>query len=219
MKTIVHGLVALMALSVAGCSTSPAQKPEVPATLEPVELGDHHPTVKLPDPETNEGHVGRKPRRLSVAQLRESILTTTGRQWSQINTLAASLGQADFALTVSDSTEANLVFAKFLEDGAREVCIATANADFNKAAGDRILWPDVAITNRDFTTMSDAAIATNLSTLALRFWGQPFNPQELTEWTTMFKTIAARARAVNKPEQAWGSMCVAFMTDSRFITY
>jgi hypothetical protein len=97
--------------------------------------------------------------------------------------------------------------------------MATANADFNKAASDRILWPDVAITNRDFTTMSDAAIKTNLSTLAIRFWGQAFNPRELTEWSAMFKTIAARAKTVNKPEQAWGSMCVAFMTDSRFITY
>ncbi|MBE2251560.1 MAG: hypothetical protein IAE78_18605 [Myxococcus sp.] len=176
--------------------------------------------MKLPDPEENQGHVGRKPRRITVAQLRESILTTTGRQWSQINALAASLGQPDYALTVSESTEANLVFAKFVEDGAREVCLAVASADLARPnAADRVLFPDVTVANRDFTTMTDDAIKANLSYLSVRFWGQPFAPAERDAWTATFKTVAARAKTINRPEQAWGAMCVAFMTDPRFITY
>lgn len=207
------------AFAFAACSTKTPDKPALDGTLETVEIGNHPPMVKLPDPDQNAGHIGRKPRRITVAQLKESILVTTGRQWSQINALAPSLGQADFALTVSESTEANLVFAKFLEDGAREVCLATATADLAKPAADRVLFPDVTITNRDFTLMSDDAARTNLSYLATRFWGQPFAADEREAWLSTFKTIAARAKTINKPEQAWGSMCVAFMTDPRFITY
>jgi hypothetical protein len=209
----------LASLALVACTSKPAAKPEMAATLETVDTGAHPPMVKLADPEQNQGHVGRKPRRITVAQLRESILTTTGRQWSQLNTLAASLGQADFALTVSESTEANLVFAKFLEDGAREVCLATATADLGKAPADRVLFPDVTVTNRDFTTMSDGDIKATLSTLAVRFWGQPFSDEERDAWAGTFKTVAARAKTINKPEQAWGAMCIAFMTDPRFVTY
>lgn len=210
--------VAVFAL--VSCTSKPVEKPAMEGTLETVDMGNHPPTVKLPDPEQNQGHVGRKPRRITVAQLRESILTTTGRQWSQINNLAASLGQPDYALTVSEATEANLVFAKFVEDGAREVCLAVATADLARTnPADRVLFPDVTVANRDFTTMTDGAIKTNLSYLAVRFWGQPFADAERDAWATTFKTVAARAKTINRPEQAWGAMCVAFMTDPRFITY
>lgn len=220
MKTLLlRSAVFAAALALAACTSKPAEKPERSGTLETVDMGNHPPTVRLADPEHNEGNVGRKPRRITVAQLRESILTTTGRQWSQINNLAASLGQPDFALTVSESTEANLVFAKFVEDGAREVCLAVASADLNRPAADRVLFPDVTITNRDFTLMSDDAIKANLAYLATRFWGQAFSDPERDAWVTTFKTVAARAKTINRPEQAWGAMCVAFMTDPRFITY
>lgn len=220
MKTTTSTLVLFTAVfALVSCSSKPVEKPAMEGTLETVDMGHHPPTVKLADPEQNQGHIGRKPRRISVAQLRESILTTTGRQWSQLNSLAATLGQADYALTVSESTEVNLVFAKFLEDGAREVCLATANADLNRPAPDRVLFPDVMVTNRDFTMMSDDAIKANLSYLAIRFWGQPFSNAERDSWASTFKTVAARAKTINRPEQAWGAMCIAFMTDPRFATY
>lgn len=214
----------LLALTLAaltfGCTKAPGSTPEKPGTLTPVELPSDHPVINpLPDPEANGGHAGRAPRRISVPQLKQSIVTVTGRQWSQIDNLAASLGQADFALTVSDATEPNLVFAKFLEDGAREVCLAAARDDLNRAQDARVLWPDVPGTGRDFTVLDDATIQKNLGTLAVRFWGSPFDTEELTTWTDMFKRIAVRAKTANRPEQAWGAICVAMMTDPRFITY
>jgi hypothetical protein len=214
----------LLALTLAaltfGCTKAPGSTPENPGTLTPVELPSDHPVINpLPDPEANGGHAGRAPRRISVPQLKQSIVTVTGRQWSQIDNLAASLGQADFARTVSDATEPNLVFAKFLEDGAREVCLAAARDDLNRAQDARVLWPDVPGTGRDFTVLDDATIQKNLGTLAVRFWGSPFDTEELTTWTDMFKRIAVRAKTANRPEQAWGAICVAMMTDPRFITY
>jgi hypothetical protein len=214
----------LLALTLAvlafGCTKAPGSTPENPGTLTPVELPTDHPVINpLPDPEANGGHAGRAPRRISVPQLKQSIVTVTGKQWSQIDNLASSLGQADFAITVSDATEPNLVFAKFLEDGAREVCLSTARDDLNRAQDARVLWPEVPGTGRDFTVLDDATIQKNLSTLAVRFWGSPFETEELTTWTDMFKRIAVRAKTANRPEQAWGAICVAMMTDPRFITY
>jgi hypothetical protein len=205
-----------------GCSKSPTATPDQPATLTPVELPTDHPVLtQLPDPEANGGHAGRAPRRISVPQLKASIATITNgtRQWSQIDNLASSLGQADFALTVSDATEPNLVFAKFLDDGAREVCLNVARDDLARAQDARLLWPDVPGTSRDFTTLDDATIQANLMTLSVKFWGSPLDTSELSDWTASFKKLATRAKTVNKPEQAWGSICVAMMTDPRFITY
>jgi hypothetical protein len=211
---------ALMAALASGCSKPPPPQTVTPGTLTPVELPADHPAMTpLPDPELNGGHAGRAPRRISVAQLKQSILVTTGRQWSQIDNLAASLGQADYALTVSDATEPNLVFAKFLEDGAREVCVATAAADLTRPQAERVLWPEVPGNVTDFTTLDDATIRANLSTLAVRFWGSPFDAEELASWTELFKKTAARAKAANQPRQAWGAICIAMMTDPRFITY
>ncbi len=213
-------ITAALALTVAACTRGPSAAQDTPAELTPVELPtDHPPLVPLPDPEANGGHAGRAPRRISVPQLKESIVTVTGRQWTQIDNLANSLGQADYALVVSDSTEANLVFAKFLDDGAREVCTAVAKDDLMRAQDKRVLWPEVSGTATDFTTLDDATIAKNLQTLSLRFWGSPFDADELTAWTGTFKKVAARAATIRKPEQAWGSICVAMMTDPRFITY
>ena len=79
---------------VAACSKAPVPADKT-ADLTPVDLGNHPSLTPLPDPDLQGGHVGRAPRRLTVAQLNASILITTGRQWSQIDNLAASLGKAD----------------------------------------------------------------------------------------------------------------------------
>jgi hypothetical protein len=201
-----------------GCSKTSDSPNQGTVTLVP---SDGHPAVTpLPDPELNGGHTGRAPRRLSVAQLKESIAVTTQQQWSQLGALAASLGQADFALTVSESTEANLVFAKFLDDGAREVCLAAARADLGRPdAGARMLTPEVPTEVTDLTTLSDEVVERNLSALALRFWGSPFDGAERSRWVASFRTLAKRAIAIGKPEQAWGAICIAMMTDPRFFTY
>lgn len=213
-------LIAALSFSLTACSKSPVGVVEQPGTLTPIELPPDHPQLTpLPDPELNGGHVGRAPRRISVQQLKQSIVTVTGRQWTQIDNLAASLGQADYALTISEATEPNLVFAKFLNDGAREVCLNVARDDLNRAQAARVLWPEVPGAGRDFTLLDDQTIEKNLATLAVRFWGSPFDQTELQDWAATFKVLATRAKAINKPEQAWGSICVAMLTDPRFITY
>jgi hypothetical protein len=210
-------LLLLSLLSLIGCKKAPAESGE----LTPVELPGH-PVTTLPDPELQDGHVGRAPRRLTVAQLKASILTTTGRQWSQIDNLATSLGRADFAVVASENTEPNLVFAKFLEDGAREVCLATALADLSKPlAADRVLSKEVpdGVGVTDLRRVSADDVKKNLTSLSLRFWGTPLQGAELEKWSGTFTALAARAHTINRREQGWGAVCVAMMTDPRFLTY
>ena len=210
------GLLLLMAAS---CSSPNPQPATRPAQLEPVPDG-HPPLEPLPDPELAAGHVGRAPRRITVAQLKASIQVTTGRQWSQIDNLAASLGRADYALVNAEATEPNLVFAKFLDDGAREVCTATAQADLaENDPSKRILSPRVPADSSDLSKIDDAAVRDNLVYLSTRFWGQPLSDPELSVWAASFQAIAARAEAAKKKREAWGAICVALMTDPRFSTY
>jgi hypothetical protein len=211
--------LALLLSAAAACSSKAPTEAPKPAQLEP--LPDGHPPIEaLPDPELSGGHVGRAPRRITVAQLKASIQITTGRQWSQIDSLAASLGRADYALVNAEATEPNLVFAKFLEDGAREVCTATAQADLAEPnAAKRVLSPEVPANVTDLSKTSDASAKQNLVYLSTRFWGQPLAGAELDTWVSAFKGFATRAEAAKKRPQAWGAICIAMMTDPRFSTY
>lgn len=194
------------------------------ATLKPVPAPASHAQMQptaLPDPEAEGqmGTVGRAPRRLTVAQLRQSIVVATGREWAGLNTVANSLGRADYALVNAEGTEANLVFAKFLEDGARDVCRNTATAD------SRVMNPAERVLSREIPnganlgTIDDATAQKNLVYLSTRFWGQPLAGAELSQWTQTFKAMGARAQMVNKRDDALAAICVALMTDARFVTY
>lgn len=192
--------------------------PEI-AQVEPIP-SDHPPITQLPDPELSGGHVGRAPRRISVAQLKTSIEVTTARQWSQIDKLAASLGRADYALVNAEATEPNLVFAKFLEDGAREVCLATAQADLTETdPSKRVLARDVPGDLKDLRQLSAQTRKDNLVYLSTRFWGQPLSGDELERWDASFAKFAERAEVAKKRREAWGALCIALMTDPRFVTY
>ena len=210
-------LLLLMAAAACG-GEAPPPKPR-PAELEP--LPDGHPSIDpLPDPELSGGHVGRAPRRITVAQLKASIEVTTGRQWSKIDDLAASLGRADYALVNAEATEPNLVFAKFLEDGAREVCLATADADLKETdAAKRVLSPEIPADAKDLSKLDEASVRENMIYLSTRFWGQPLSGTELDTWVSAYQAIATRAEAAKKKREAWGAICIALMTDPRFTTY
>lgn len=213
--------VLVSCLLAAACTQAPPQEappPAEPAVLTPV--GDGHSVVDaLPDPELQGGHVGRAPRRLTVAQLKESIRVTTGRAWNGLEGVAASLGRADYALVNAEATETNLVFAKFLEDGAREVCLATADADLAQPdASLRVLSPAIPA-GADLAALDEARVRDNLVYLSTRFWGMPLADEELAAWTASAQRIAARAKAQKRPREAWAALCIALMTDARFITY
>ncbi|HYI02780.1 hypothetical protein [Hyalangium sp.] len=229
-------LVALALLALApACSSKSEDKPLPPPVdgqLEPIP-NPHGTVTPLPDPEMQAGSVGRAPRRITVAQLDTSIRTAVGRPWEcaagapssciDLQDVAPSLGRADFANVVSENTEANLVFAKFLEDGARQVCMEQATAELtvadpNARALSRKV-PTLIGTAGNLTQLSDAQVTEQLVYLSTRFWGAPLSGDELTKWKSFFTQAAARAETIKKRDQAFAAMCIAMMTDSRFLTY
>jgi len=219
---------ALLALG-AGCTRSEEKAPARDGQLEPVpnphQPGDFEP---LPDPEAQAGSVGRAPRRLNVSQLDAAIFHAVGRRWvtpdgrDGIDARASSLGRADYAFVVNENTEPNLVFAKFLEDGARLVCSLQAK--------DEVLLsdPEARVLSRtlpgrwdDLRKLTDTQVREFLVYNSTRFWGAPLTGDELTKWVGLFTQAATRVEAMNpkRRDQALAVVCIAMLTDSRFITY
>lgn len=214
-------LFALLALGATACEKTPTTPVPVDGQLEPVQ-NPHGDTVTppLPDPEMQDGRVGRLPRRITVSQLARSIEVSVGRPWTGLDALAASLGRADYALVNMESTEPNLVFAKFLEDGAREVCMAQASAELTQADPNvRVLTRTLPGALSDLTKLTDAQVRELLVYQSTRFWGAPLEGDELTRWAGFFTKAAARAETIKKRDQALAAVCIALMTDSRFLTY
>jgi hypothetical protein len=208
----------LLSLSLAAC-----EKPRdaQPALLEPVQhpRGEHMP---LPDPEEQGGRVGRSPRRITVAQLGRSIEVTVGRPWTQLNGLAASLGQADYALVNSENVEPNLVFAKFLEDGAREVCLTQVVEELKQPPTVQLtLTPTLPRPVGDLRKLTRPQVDEFLISLSTRFWGAPLQGEELEKWVAFFTQAANRVESLStRPRShALAAVCIAMMTDPRFLTY
>ena len=205
--------IALAALSTA-CSNSSSST----GTLTPVAYY-HEEGTRMPDPERQGGHVGRAPRRLTVAQLQQTIQIATGQVWAELDSKAASLGQADFAVVTQESAEPNLVFAKFLEEGARQLCRSAAAADLAAPTGTaRVLYYQSQLP-ANWTQLSATEVNANLVYLSTRFWGAPLSGEELASWANLFRGVSARAESAGKRVQALEAMCLALMTDSRFFTY
>ncbi|NNB86056.1 hypothetical protein HJC10_06940 [Corallococcus exiguus] len=218
-------LTALLALAT-GCTQGSVDVPAKPvpldAQLDPVPNphGNTDQIDPLPDPEAQGGSVGRAPRRLTVAQLKESIRIAVGMEWDELEARAQSLGRADYALITSENTEPNLVFARFLDDGARKVCIAQAQKDIAQAdLSLRTLGRTLPTPMSDLTKLTDAQVNETLVYLSTRFWGAPLAGDELTRYATFFRKASARAETLKKRDQALAVVCIAMLTDSRFITY
>jgi hypothetical protein len=223
---------ALLALA-SGCTKSEekATPPPLDGQLEPIP-NPHQPGDfdSLPDPEAQGGSVGRAPRRLTVAQLDAAIFQAVGRRWvtadgrDGIDARATSLGRADYALVASENTEPNLVFAKFLEDGARYVCLEQAKAELAQTdPALRTLSRTLPGPWGDLRKLTDAQVREYLVYNSTRFWGSPLSGDELAKWVGLFTQASARVEALTtnpKPRhQALAVVCIAMLTDSRFITY
>ncbi|AEI62662.1 hypothetical protein [Corallococcus macrosporus] len=211
---------ALLALAT-GCTQDEAKSSDgiIEPIANPHQPGDFTP---LPDPEAQEGSVGRAPRRLTVSQLDAAIVGAVGQRWSDLDSRATSMGRADYALVVSENIEPNLVFAKFLEDGARKVCINQASAEM------RMTDPAARTMGRmlpekwdDLTKLTDAQVRAQLVYMSTRFWGSPLSGEELTKWTSFFTQAAARVQTLSssKRHETLAVVCIAMLTDPRFITY
>jgi hypothetical protein len=173
-------------------TTPPAETTGTTTVVDPSSLPAGHPTVPIADPADNANRVGRSPRRLSVEQLRASLLSATGYTWvaqrsvpdpdspsgtslvrnaDMLEALAGTLGRADFLTTTAHALDPAVTFSKLASDAARVACAQSVadDADQPDPARRRILR-EVGPT---VTAAADAmAVRRNIAYLARRFWGR-----------------------------------------------
>ncbi len=249
----------LVALSVVLAGCGGAATATLPRAMEtpgravlvedpPAPLPAGHPSVPLAEPASNNGRVGRAPRRLGVEQLRASLLAATGRTWvasrrvsdpdspsgftqladaDMLEALAATLGRPNYVTSTSESIEPAVTFAKLAGDAARSACRSAVQADVAGKESPHIL---VHATAKDTHAKNPAAIDANLSFLAMRFWGRRIAPgdPELRPLAELFEKASSApagtdsngtVRTAAAPADGWRAVCIAMATDPQFLTY
>jgi hypothetical protein len=162
--------------------------------------------------------------RMDIDQLDASILAATGGlTWTDANgddqfiELASTLGKPDYIENTVEDTTPSLLFQKFLDDAARNVCDALVDRDVGATvAEDRVLtrWVDPA------ATLSSApdAVDEQMRYLLLRFLGQKVDPgaTQLQPWLDLFDGTATSA---GDPMAGWRTVCVGLITHPDFYSY
>ncbi|MDP3276597.1 MAG: hypothetical protein Q8Q09_15475 [Deltaproteobacteria bacterium] len=242
-----------------GCTPAaePTQPTNIPPPVEsrgtstpidPTGLPSGHPVVPVGDPTEGNQRVGRGARRLSVDQLRASLLAVTGHTWiasrsipdpespsgrsvvanaDMLEALAPTLGRADFLNTTLHATDPAVTFSKLASDAARNACRRSVADDVAQSVPERRrLLRNASPTD---TAANAAAIRQNLTYLARRFWGRTMDPMsaEITGLFQLFSTASTTAavasgpsmRAAGTPADGWRTVCIAMATDTQFLTY
>ncbi len=203
------------------------------------------------DPTDGEPQVvhGRDGKRMNVDQLTAALLAATGQQWtekqqvldynmpngyredpaaSMLEHYAATLGRADYRLTVRENLDPGVAFSKLASDAARVAC--------KRALDSELGGPDpsahilLLVGAKDTLASAPDAVAANLRALVLRFWGLrlPADDPALERLKVLFAVASTApsgldadgtARPLATPLDGWRAVCVALATDPLFLTY
>ena len=237
-----------------GCSRGPTSLPAARAMagkaslVELAPLPEGHPPVPMDDVASGNERVGRAGRRLSVDQLRASLLAATGFTWvasrrvsdpdspngstqlpdaDMLEALAATLGRPDYVTSTNASVDPAVTFAKLANDASRVACRASVESDLAQHWQRRLL---VFAAPNDSLRSNAAAIRNNMSYLALRFWGRAVSPADpqLMPLVSLFerastagpsKDTSGAVRAQATAADGWRAVCIAMANDPQFLTY
>ncbi len=246
-RTITLGLASLLAAcdstAPAPVVTAPpgiVRDRTVTGSATPVMPGNHPPMttpLRLDDP-SRAAHVGRAPRRLDIDQFRASLEGLLGASWTaprqlpapevpggtrfepntdMIEFFAATLGRPDFVATTSEVLEPTVTFSKLSGDAARSVCARGVVLDAARPATERRLL--LTVSETDTVPANETAVRANIAALAMRLWGLQLAPTSETVEGVLevFRVAVAQPRAT--PLDGWRAVCIAFATDTRFLTY
>ncbi|MBX2798532.1 MAG: hypothetical protein KTR31_12700 [Myxococcales bacterium] len=161
-------------------------------------------------------------RRMDIQQLDASIRRVTGgigwddsRGNSEFVALSATLGVPDYLDVTTEDLQPTLLFQKFLDDAAHEVCDELVDREATGGAGNVLL---VGLTADDTFAEHRAEIEGALSSALLRFHGRSVattDPQ-LEPWTFLFESTEL---VTESPRSAWRTVCVGLLTHPDFYTY
>lgn len=191
----------------------------------------------------------RERRRMDVDQLDQAIREVTGNRvdgelvggigWESFRndsgvytvrqryfeTYGDTLGVPDYINSSSEDLTVSLLFEKFLDDAARDVCRRLVDREDGNGRpydGDaQGIFLPVEVSDE---APSQADVDQTLSNLLLRFHGRSLEPsdQQLQPWRDLFgrlQSAAAEADEPLPPRRAWEGVCVALITHPDFYTY
>ena len=206
----------------AACSTGTLETPD--PVDRPTEEGEYTPVG--PVDVTEDSQMGRDFRRMDIDQLSASIERVTGHRWvredgrgetiDRFEELAPTLGVPDYIEVVADALEPSLLFQKFLNDAALDVCPALVADDLGRADGQRWLMPQTGVNT---TWTSDAsAIETTVQDAVLRFHGKALAPESeaFAEWVFLIRSLE---QISDSPTARWEAVCTALITHPDFYLY
>ena len=184
-----------------------------PAEVDVTEVGE----ITLPTEETPRGW-----RRMDIEQLDASIRRVTGgigwddtRGNSEFSALSATLGVPDYLDSTTEDLEPSLLFQKFLDDAANQVCEELVRRELQSTSG-RVLMGDALVT--DTLDTNREAIESALSNALKRFHGRTVevDSPKLEPWTFLFESATL---VTSDSELAWRTVCVGLLTHPDFYTY
>lgn len=213
--------------------TPPAGVVATPTPLRPAFTGS---SEAMPVTTTDKGRgplapeaidATRQRHRLDIDQLDASIRQLTGgigwteqRGSQEVNLfedLADTLGKPDYIDSTQEDLSPNLIFLKFLNDAARQVCDRLTEYEVTNLA--RLDDASTHLFIKTSPTSTDSAeIDANLQELLLRFHGTRAGADspELRQWRWLYDSSL---HVTSEPSTAWRTVCVGLITHPDFYTY
>lgn len=164
-------------------------------------------------------------RRMNIDQLAASMEAVSGVAWTErqdgedvalFDTLSGSLGKPDYLSSTHEELTPGLLFQKFLDDAAKDVCTTWAEAERSAPAAERTLL--VHVEPDDTLALNPDGVAKNVSAALLRFHGRVADPTDpvVEPWTLLF---ARGAEATGDPVGGWKLVCIGLFTHPDFYTF
>lgn len=225
----------LLSCGLSACDEKVARPPVVEVVPGGPSLPVDHPQVGEELSLATARHSGR----LSVDQIRRSLPVIAGPSrdggevtWMQgsrpgADVFSRALGEADYANITVENLEPSPLYAKFMDDAARDVCNRISNEDLNRPEGDpQTLYRHVA--HLDTVDGNPAGVDQNLRYLKLRFHGVRIaddDVETLAPLRTLFSQAVVAARGTsttlsrNHVREGWRLVCVALLTAPEFHIY
>lgn len=162
---------------------------------------------------------GREWRRMDIDQLDASLQAATGgHTWTEDGEnlfvkLSGTLGKPDYLGATSEDVSPGLLFQKFLDDGAKQVCTDFVWDELSK--GEERLWL-VELGSVDTLASEPELVEQAVARGLLRFHGKVVGGEDLQPWVDTFDAVATET---GEPARGWVVLCVATITHPDFYAH
>lgn len=233
-------IATVVAVDTAAAPATPADTQAVPAptaSLDRVGSGGSLDPAKAAGP-----IVARATQRLTVDMLERSLPVVLGKDaagkpihWygtgqvplTDESALGRALGRPDYNTVTDEDTKPSILYAKFMDDMARDVCQRLIDSDAKRPQSERTLVRFAPLDG----PVAQADLQKNLRYMSLRFWGR-YVPEpgaaplaSAPAHNTVALEVLWKAAAGAKPDaigaatEGWRAVCVGLLVSPAFHLY